>query len=286
MMKIFNFIKKYIFVILAGILAFYYITCSIITRFSISMLLPFFIAIVLLLLLHFINTKKLDREETGPKFFHVFIYVSSIAFFSIYIIIILLNIFIPKQLEKDDRPFQYIIVFGAGVSVDKSKNVIINKRIEKAIEYANKNKKATFVLSGAKQGDEIIEEASYMRDYMIARGVGPERILVDIFSYNTFENINNSLFIIKEDLLRRNQFENIIDRPFSKIKKIYDFDYLKIGFVSNEFHLWRINMMAKNLGINNINDIVVDTMPYLYVYYQIREVMSLFKAFALGQLSF
>lgn len=285
MNKIFEFIKKYITLILAFILLFYYITCSIITRFSLTMALPFLTAIGLLVCIYYINKNKIDREETGPKFFHVFVYVASIFFFTIYIIVILLNIFIPKQYEKNDRPYQYIIVFGAGVSVDETKNVIINKRIDKAVEYAKRNKKTTFVLSGAKLNDEIIEEAYYMKDYMIAKGVEPERILVDIFSYNTFENINNSLFMIKEDLLRRNQFENIIDRPFSKNREIYDFDYLKIGFVSNDFHLWRINMMAKKLGINNINDIVVDTVPYLYLYYQIREVMSLFKAFSLGQLS-
>ena len=286
MKKIFDFLKKYIFIILAAILLFYYISCSILTRFSLSMLLPFLVAIVFLLLLYYINNNKKDRKVTGPKFFNIFIYVSSIMYFSIYILIILLNIFIPKQYEKDNKPYQYIIVFGAGVSVDESKNVIINKRIDKAIEYANKYKKATFVLSGSKLDDEIIEEAYYMKNYMVERGVEEHRILVDIFSYNTFENINNSLFIIKEDLLRRNQFENIIHRPFSKNKKIYDFDYLKIGLVSNEFHLWRINMMAKKLGIYNPCDIEVDTVPYLYMYYQIREVMSLFKAFALNQLAF
>lgn len=286
MKKIIEFIKKYITLILAGILLFYYITCSIITRFSLSMAAPFFIAILLLVLLYYVNEKKVNKEETGVKFLHVFIYVASMFFFSIYIIVILLNVFLPKQYEKNNRPYQYIIVFGAGVSVDETKNVIINKRIDKAIEYSIRNRKTTFVLSGAKLDDEIIEEAYYMKDYMVARGVEPNRILVDIFSYNTFENINNSLFMIKEDLLRRNQFENIINRPFTKNREIYDFDYLKIGFVSNDFHLWRINMMAKKLGVNNINDIVVDTVPYLNLFYQVREVMALFKAFSLGQLSF
>lgn len=86
-----------------------------------------------------------------------------------------------------------------------------------------KNNKTKFVLSGAKGKNEFIEEAFYMRNYMLSKGIPNDRILVDIFSNNTYENINNSLYIIKEDMIIRNRHENIFGRPF---KKDIDFLYL------------------------------------------------------------
>lgn len=263
----------------------YYIYCTLLTRFSFSMLCPFALSVILLIGLYIVINKPIDKTKRKPSFLYIFIIVSNIMYFSLFLIVILFNFFVKKPIANENIPYQYIIVFGAGVSVDESKNVIINKRIEKAIEYAKIDDKTIFIMSGAKQDDEIIEEANYMKNYMVDKGIDKNRILVDLFSYNTYENISNSLFIIKEDLLKRNQFENVISRPFTNSKSAYDFDYLNIGFVSNEFHLWRISMMAKKLGIDNPNCIEVKTTPSLLVFYEIREVMALFKAFVLGQLS-
>ena len=162
----------------------------------------------------------------------------------------------------------------------------MNSRLDTAIDFAKKNVKSKFVLTGAKGIDEPIAEAVYMKDYMIKRGINENRILVDPFSVNTSENINNSLNLIIDDVIKRNRAENLIPRPFKRNSKKFDMDFINIGFMSNEFHLTRINMMARKRGISTPYDIKCHTnllyVPYLYV----RENLSLFKAFVLSQLKF
>ena len=278
-------IKKFIFLI-AAILVFVYIAlCDMLMSFSLSMNTVFVTMGVLLLLLYYINAYPINKEERGPSFFHELIKVVSIFFFSGVIGLILFNVIYPKNyLNEKERDYDYIIVFGAGVSEDK--NEIMNSRIEKAIEYSINHKRCKFVLTGAKGENEPIEEAVYMRNYMMKRGVNDSRIIVDPFSINTSENVVNSLKLIKKDAIKRNARENIITRPFKDNDDYFDLDFLNIGFMSSEFHLTRINMMAKKLGIRKPFDIDCETYflykPYLYV----REDLSLFKALVLNQIRF
>ena len=72
----------------------------------------------------------------------------------------------------------------------------MKKRLDAAIEYADKNPGTVFVLSGWKGKDEPIPEAQAMADYLIFNGVPPERLLLEIQSGNTYENISYSLALI------------------------------------------------------------------------------------------
>lgn len=276
-------IKNIIYIIAASILFIYIIICDILMSFSISMNLCFFASIVLLILVGYVINNPIDYTKRGPSFIYTFIKVSSILFFVGVLSIVFFNILYPKHyINENEQTFDYIIVFGAGVS--REDNTIINGRIEKAIEYAKKYKRCKFVLTGAKGKDEPIEEAIYMRNYMVERGIDDSQIIIDPFSVNTGENIINSLELIKKDIRKRNPRENIITRPFKSSKDNFDLDFLNIGFMSSDFHLTRINMMAKKLGISRPYDILCETYwlyaPYLYL----REDLSLFKALVLNQL--
>lgn len=224
-----------------------------------------------------------DRDKP-PKFLNVFLTTGFVMLYSFFIISVSAIFFSKKNTLPDTEEYDYVVVFGAGVSVDESKNLFINKRIEKAIDYANKHQKTKFVLSGAKLDDEIIEEAYYMRNYMELSGVDSKRILVDIFSFNTYENIDNSLLMIREDIIKRNRYENLLNRPIGKKIGNFDFEGIKIGFLSNDFHLMRINMMVSKKNVKDIYNIVVETPTVFIPYYYMREVLSLYKALWLSQL--
>ena len=161
----------------------------------------------------------------------------------------------------------------------------MNSRIDKAIEYSKIYKRCKFVLTGARGANEPIEEAIYMKNYMTDRGMDERRLIIDTYSYNTYQNVYNSLNLIKKDVLIRNKKERIITRPFkSTDKEYFDLDFLNIGFMSSEFHLTRINMMAKKVGIYRPYDISCNTRNLYKPYMYIREDLSLFKAFVLNQL--
>ena len=278
-------IQKFVFLILAAIIFIYILICDTLVSFSLSMNAVFFTAIILLLLLHYITNNPVRKELRPPSFIHEFIKVVSIFFFLGVTSLILFNVLYPKNhLNGENQEFDYIVVFGAGISDEKTE--IINSRIEKAIETSKTNKRCKFVLTGAKGSNEPIEEAVYMRNYMVERGVNDNKIIVDLYSINTSENIINSLRLIKQDVIKRNARENIITRPFKDDDNYFDLDFLNIGFMSSEFHLTRINLMAKKLGINRPYDIECYTNPIYRPYLYVREDLSLFKALVLNQLKF
>ncbi|MBQ2205452.1 MAG: YdcF family protein [Lachnospiraceae bacterium] len=279
-----NILKKYVLYLVAFIIFVYIIICDILMTFSISMNMCFFAGIILLVLFNYLINNPVRKEVRSPSFFYIFIKVSTILYFATMTAGICFNVFSQKNFLDDKMHFDYIIVFGAGIS--ENKNEIMNGRLEKAIEYAKRYNRCKFVLTGAKGENEPITEAAYMSKYMGERGVAGNRIIVDPFSINTNENIVNSLELIRKDAIKRNARDGIITRPFLNTPGKFDLDFMHIGFMSSDFHLTRINMMAKKYGIHLPYDIVCETKllyrPYLYV----RENLSLYKAFVLKQLSF
>ena len=278
-----NLIKKYIFILFAVITLIYLSICNVLMTFSLTMNVVFITAIVLFVLIYYLISNPLDIKERGPSFLRIFIKVFAAFYFIGITSLIFFNIFYPKHyLNTNDQHYDYIIVFGAGISENKTE--IINSRIDKAVEYSKLYPHCKFVLTGAKGGNEQIEEAIYMRNYLKERGIDDKKLLIDPISINTNENILNSLNLIKKDIIRRNAKENIITRPFKNTDNHFDLDFLNIGFMSSEFHLTRINMMAKRIGITRPYNIPCDTKnlykPYLYV----REDLSIFKALILKQI--
>lgn len=276
-------IKKYIFLLFAIVIVLYLMLCNVYMTFSLIMNAMFITAAILCILLYYLNDNPLNIEERPPSFVRIFIRVFSAFYFLGVTSLILFNVIYPKNyLNSKNQTFNYIIVFGAGISENKTE--IINSRIEKAIEYSKLYPNCKFVLTGAKGSDEPIEEAIYMRNYLKDRGIDDKRLLIDSNSINTSENILNALNLIKKDIIKRNAKENIITRPFKNKDNYFDLDFLNIGFMSSEFHLTRINMMAKKYGISRPYDIPCHTKnlykPYLYI----REDLSLFKALVLNQI--
>ena len=279
----FKLIRKNIFLILAIIIFIYIVLCDILMTASITMNMCFAFAIILMIILQYLINNPIDEEKDEPKFIYIFIKISTFLFFFAIIFAIAFNCLYPKNYIKD-KNYDYIIVFGAGVT--QGKNQIMNSRLDTAILYAKKYKRCKFVLTGAKGEDEPIAEAIYMKNYMVERGVDDRNILVEPFSINTSENVFNSLKLIKEDIIKRNSRENIITRPFKNDFEKFDLDFVNIGFMSSEFHLTRINLMAKKLGIYHPYVIPCETKLFYRPYLYLREDLSLFKAFALNQIEF
>lgn len=282
--KLIKKILRFIPLIIAILFVLYIAICYSVIDFSLSIFIVFLGIIVLNILLFYVITHPIDRKERGPSFIHTFIVVSYIVCMGSLIIMTLCNIFSKKYVLPNKQKFNYMIVFGAGINVDDNQNYVINKRIEKAIEYAKKDPSIKFVLSGSKGKNDLMSEANYMRDYMVKSGVNEDKILLDLFANNTYENIDNSLYIIQQDILKRNKYESFISRPFDTKRDEFDLGLINIGFISSDFHIWRINMMALKKGIRKPYDVPVSTIPFFYIYYYIRENLSVFKAYALGQI--
>lgn len=116
----------------------------------------------------------------------------------------------------------YIIVLGAGLKGD-TPSLALERRLEKAVEYMNKNSKAMAIVSGGQGKGEAISEAQAMENYLLNHGIREERILKEDNSTSTYENFEYSKLVMNEG---------------------------QVVFVTNEFHVLRSELMAKINGID------------------------------------
>lgn len=148
----------------------------------------------------------------------------------IFILIILLSGFaIALYGRRDNATFaeDAVIVLGKGLDDDKVPPNLA-KRLDKAIEYHKRNPKALIVVSGGKGSDEKLSEAQAMSDYLLSKGMSEEIIIKEDKSETTYEN-----FVFSTEILKQ------------RLGEIYS-----VAFISNSFHIWRAERLAKSLGIN------------------------------------
>lgn len=97
----------------------------------------------------------------------------------------------------DETPVCAVIVLGAGVNGTEP-SLSLATRLEAALDYVRDKPDIPIVVSGAQGRGEDISEARCMADWLIARGVAAERIILEEQATNTKENIWYSDEILAE----------------------------------------------------------------------------------------
>ena len=100
-------------------------------------------------------------------------------------------------------------------------SILLQDRLDKALDYLKDHPDLTIVASGGQGPDEHQSEAQCMYDYLTDHGVNSDQILLEDQSHNTWENIR-----FTQALLER---EGI--------------DTSQMLVVSNGFHLTRVRML-------------------------------------------
>ena len=148
--------------------------------------------------------------------------------------------------EEPEADLDYLIVLGAAVRGDTPTSPLL-LRIEKAAEYMLTHPDATAIASGGRGNGENLTEAECIRNGLIARGVSPERVLLEDRSSDTAENIVNS-------------FQLIGERGAGA----------KTGVVTNSFHVFRAKLAARLLG-HEVSGVPAKTLLPLGIHYTVRE---------------
>ncbi|MGH2189631.1 YdcF family protein, partial [Enterococcus faecium] len=80
------------------------------------------------------------------------------------------------QMIPLKKAVDYIIVLGSGI---RSEEVppLLKSRLDKGIEYYEKNPTAKFVVSGGQGPDEPVAEAFAMKKYLLSQNIPAEAIL-------------------------------------------------------------------------------------------------------------
>jgi uncharacterized SAM-binding protein YcdF (DUF218 family) len=133
-----------------------------------------------------------------------------------------------SQIKVSDEA-EFIIILGARVK-GTTPSLSLQYRIDAAASYLNRNPQAIAVASGGQGPGEEITEAEAIKQGLMDHGVEESRIIMEDKSTSTIENIKFSKQLIPKDL--------------------------KKGLlVSNDFHLFRAKMIAKD------QDLDLDGLP-------------------------
>ena len=132
-----------------------------------------------------------------------------------------------SNIKDNGQISKYGLVFG--------NSMLIKERVSKAVElYNDKRIKKIIFMGGtngiSNQNNSVIAEANKMKELAIKMGVDPNDIIVDNTSNNTFENIDNAMSLLKDEI--------------STIKNM--------TVVTSEFHLKRCYAILKK-NYPNIN---------------------------------
>lgn len=150
----------------------------------------------------------------------------------------------------NETPVSAVIVLGAGVN-GRTPSLSLLTRLDAALAYIQDKPDIPIVVSGSQGRGEEISEARCMYDWLAARGVPAERIILEERAANTEENIRYSLELLEKLDIAGN-----------------------IAVVSSDYHLCRA---AMHLGGDMVP--VAARMPARYlpltVNYYIREAFGI-----------
>ncbi len=167
-----------------------------------------------------------------------------------------LALFIAIYGETDNITYKEdaVIVLGAGVHGERI-SLPLKFRLDKAVEYHEKNPDAVIVVSGGKGYQEAISEAEAMEKYLLGNGVPENSIIKEDKSTSTIENMAYS--------------KELLDTYFDK-----DYD---IVVITNNFHIYRGVSYAKDAGFKNVSHMSAHIRWYTIVPNYLRETLAVLK---------
>ena len=239
--------------------------------FSLTSMLPFLMAGFLVLLI----ASPTIVNYFDPDVRHIIVFVLGLftlegLWFSFTFMALLFYSWVYRLLPRR-RQYDYIIIHGAGLDGPRPTPLLAG-RIDKALELWNKqHQHGKFVVSGGQGADEIVSEAQAMRDYLLEKGVPADAILMEDKSTTTWENLKNSLAVIRADRATNDSTDDANDDTATASN---DFT---TAVVTSDFHVFRCAEYAHNLGIK-ADGIGSHTKGWYWPTAFIREFIAITKA--------
>lgn len=192
-----------------------------------------------------LQKKFFDSRRTLKIIFHSMIIV-------VLAVITMLGGMITTEFKsKGHQNLDYIIVLGAQVR-ENGPSVVLQYRLDAAIEYLNKNPDTICIVSGGQGANEPFSEAEGMAKYLLENGIEMKRILLEDKSRNTVENIQNSKDLMGES-------------------------YNGVGIITNNFHVFRAVQIAKTQGLKGVSGIAADSNALYLPNNVLRECCGILK---------
>ena len=158
--------------------------------------------------------------------------------------------------DKGEKDLDYIVVLGAQMR-DNGPSTIFKYRLDAAYTYLSENPDTICIVSGGQGTNEAVSEGDGGKDYLVSRGIDPERIIAESNAMDTYENIQYSLDIMKQAAGADEQ--------------------LKYGIVTNNFHVFRGLHLAKGITDDAVCGIAAYTVPWFLPNNMVRECFGIIR---------
>lgn len=248
--KLLNYLRLWVG-ILGIVITCYTLIICLLTNLNIGTLLSLSLGIIFIFISFFMKKLPTGKIKALIKAC-IILYL---AFFSIMSSFI----FISSKINATSFEEDVLIVLGCAVH-GETPSPTLYRRLENAVIYANKNPNALIVVSGGQGPQEKISEAEAMARYLKENGISSNRIILEDKSTSTYENFKFT--------------KKILDK---KIDKSYSLCY-----ITNDFHSYRANSLAKLNGFNPTSfNCKTDIFSFVPLY--LRECLAVIKLWVFKQ---
>lgn len=152
----------------------------------------------------------------------------------------------------------YLIVLGCGLNGSEPSE-LLTCRLDKAVEYANRNDTCKIIVTGGMGNGEDIPESEAMYNYLTQCGINPDRILCESRATSTNENFKFSNELTDKDLQTKS-----------------------VAFITNDFHIYRALSLAKYQGLS-VTHLSANTPLHSVLPSYLRENLALIKMFMFNE---
>lgn len=164
----------------------------------------------------------------------------------------IINVWMVSAMNNQPDTPKPAIVLGCRLYGSKASPMLM-RRLEAAEEYMKKYPDVVVVVSGGQGSGEDVSEAKVMKDYLVSKGIGEDRILVEDKSINTYENIKFSKTLLEE----KSQTDEVV-------------------IITDGFHQYRAGFLAKKNGMKAYA-VNAKTNPDYVPTYWVREWIGITK---------
>lgn len=194
----------------------------------------------------------------GKRFPPVFKILLALLLAGVLVFGALLGLVLGGAHDSIDGDPQVMIILGCQLH-DWGPSVMLQDRLDRALEYLEEHPELTVVVSGGQGSNEPAPEAQGMADYLAENGFPREQIIQEDQSHNTNQNLRLSARLLEEAGFQLDQ---------------------EVLIVSNGFHLTRARMLAERAGFENVSTLAAPSshVPSRLKMY-IREPLALVKSF-------
>jgi len=197
--------------------------------------------------------RKIRKKRVGRIVVNVFVIGVTIAV--LYTVVI--SAMMIAAMNREPPEDATLILHGAQV-VGEQPSLILQRRMETALEFLQETPRSVAVLSGGLGTDATISEAEAMRRFLVLGGISDDRLFVEDRSTSTYENVGFSKIIIEEQNLSRN-----------------------VAITTDGFHQFRAQRFARDAGLY-ASALPSNTPVFNLPYYWLRELAAITVQVVLG----